>query len=263
MPNSDTANALVDANDARKSAEKALAEAKRSEEDANAVVDFLIGDVLGAVAPAYAKGRVVTVAEVLTDAEKKVENAFVGQPLAEARVRWVIGNIRSDLGQFDRAERHLRRARDLFIEYAGPEHHRTLLESNSLACVLMNMGKLDEGQKLHEAVFAAQLRTIGADCPETAVSMNNLGIISLPSKVDLRMPANFSRRRSLSTSVITDKVIATRWPTWETLRTRSSVKEDWTKSAAFTKRCLLRTVATSAWMIPSRFQACASILGGC
>jgi len=171
----DTEKALVDADKARKDAEKALADAKQSEKDSRAVVDFLIKDMLYAAHPLMARGRNVTVDEVLTNAEKKIDQAFVGQPLVEASVRFAIGESRTGLGQYDQAERDLRRARDLYTEHLGPEHRQTLSVGNALAQALRGEGKLAESQKLIEEVLAAEVRTLGRDDQQVRLSMHILG----------------------------------------------------------------------------------------
>ena len=186
-----TANALQAADEARKGAEKALAEAEkarkkagralleahRSEGDAKAVEDFLLKDLLTAIDPQRARGRAVTVDEVLTAAEKKIDRAFVGQPLVEARLRWTIANVRSGLGQYEAAERQLRLARKLFMEQVSAEHRQTLLVGNSLAAALSAEGKFAEAEKLVREVLAAQRRAIGANDPNTAESMLVLGVV--------------------------------------------------------------------------------------
>jgi tetratricopeptide (TPR) repeat protein len=163
----------------------ALADAKQSEEGANAVVDFLISDMLGAATPERARGKNITVDQVLTNAERRIATAFDGQPLLEARVRWVIGDARLGLGRYDLAEKHLRRARELYTEYLGPEHRTTLQTGNSLAAVLSCEGKFTEGRNLLEGVLAAQRRKLGASHPETAKSIYNLaGVFAQQGKLE-------------------------------------------------------------------------------
>src|SRR3712207_9118314 len=85
--------------------------------------------------------RSVKVAEVLANAEKKVETAFPDQPLVEAGVRHALSVTYRSLGRYDIALRHASRARDLRFRLLGPEHrseeHTSELQSRQyLVCRL-------------------------------------------------------------------------------------------------------------------------------
>ena len=86
------ASSQRDAAEAARAAEaeqRTMAEQKAAETDA--VVDFLVNDLLGSASPEKALGRDVTVKEVLAEAEKQIDTAFADQPVVEAAIRHTLG----------------------------------------------------------------------------------------------------------------------------------------------------------------------------
>jgi serine/threonine protein kinase len=149
------------------------AEAERAARDAQAVTDFLI-DVLGASAPERALGRNLTVAEVLANAEATIDRAFPDQPLTEATLRHTIGSTYSLLGQYDKAERHLRQAGDVRTRLLGAEHRDTLRSRNNLAVVLLEWGKLPEARRILDETLERRTRRFGPDDADTLQSVSGL-----------------------------------------------------------------------------------------
>jgi hypothetical protein len=82
-----------------------LAEAK-----ARAVSEFLLEEVIGASAPETARGREITVHEVLDATASRVPGAFPDQPEVAAAVRSALGRAYTSLGDYDSAVAHLESA---------------------------------------------------------------------------------------------------------------------------------------------------------
>jgi non-specific serine/threonine protein kinase/serine/threonine-protein kinase len=95
-------------------AQRRLDEEVQARAEAEAVRDFFVEDMIGWVAPEKKMGRPVTVDQVLEGAERAIDTRFRGQPLTEAAVRQTLGRVYRDLGQYDKAERHLKEARRLY-----------------------------------------------------------------------------------------------------------------------------------------------------
>jgi serine/threonine protein kinase/tetratricopeptide (TPR) repeat protein len=155
-------------------AEQRASEARSAAAESRAILDFLVSDLLGASAPEETLGRDVKVAEVLANAEKKIDTAFSDQPLVEAGVRHAVAATYHALGQYDVAFRHSSRARDLRLRLLGPEHPDTMKSMTNLADLLMHLGKRDEARKLFEQTLEASRRTLGSEHVETLGLMNNL-----------------------------------------------------------------------------------------
>jgi len=100
--------------------------------------------LLGASEPEKGLGRDVKVAEVLANAEKKIETAFRTSLWWKQVSRHALSVAFGSLGQFEVALRHALRSYDLRLRLIGPQHPDTLTSMHNLASVLRELGKLDE-----------------------------------------------------------------------------------------------------------------------
>jgi serine/threonine protein kinase/tetratricopeptide (TPR) repeat protein len=186
-----TADALADAVKAKKETDNALTkikdqneiirakkeEAERAAATVIAVDNYLVEDLLGSADPELALGRKLTVLEVLTNAERKIDAAFPDQPLVEAAVRLTLGNTFLQLGEYRRAEPHLARAVQLRQRHLPADHPQTLRATDSLAVTYQRLGKLQEALRLHEKTLKAQEKALGPNDRETLLSRNNLAVV--------------------------------------------------------------------------------------
>jgi serine/threonine protein kinase/tetratricopeptide (TPR) repeat protein len=152
--------------------QRQLAEEKAAEADA--VVNYLVNDLLGSAAPDIKLGRPVTVEQVLANAEKSIDSAFADRPRVEAAVQLRLGDTYLSLGKYPEAQRHLLRARELSSRWHGPTAPETLRAMNGVANVLYSQGQREEARKLHEEVLGRMRKVLGEDHPDTLASMNNL-----------------------------------------------------------------------------------------
>jgi serine/threonine protein kinase/tetratricopeptide (TPR) repeat protein len=150
----------------RKEAEKAA--------EADAVVKFLVDDLLGSVWPENARGRKVTVEEVLANAEKKIDGTLGGQPRVEAAIRITMGRTYVRLWRYPEAERYFQRARDLYTHLQGPQAPETLWAMHLLAESYRGLGRYADAVELNEKTLALKKVTLGPNHPDTLASMNNL-----------------------------------------------------------------------------------------
>ena len=163
-----TASALALAQDEQRKAEQKAEEAK-------AITDFLVKDLLGSVDPKKAKGRKVTVDEVLANAEAKIDTAFKDKPLTEAAIRNTLARVIVHLRPLHGCQVSCRagqrtshrpswcRARRHSRGHKRPRHRAR------------QQGELEEARKLNEQVLEAQQRILGPDHPNTLTTMNRLG----------------------------------------------------------------------------------------
>jgi serine/threonine protein kinase/Tfp pilus assembly protein PilF len=168
-----TARAYKAEADSRRAAEERAAEY-------GALADYLVKDLLGSAAPEKTLGRKVTMEEVLSNAEKKIDISFTDQPRVEAAIRHTMGATYLKLGQYSPAQRHLLRARDLFARWYGPEAPETLRSMSELADVLGKSGQLEESRLRYEEVLQLQARALGEDHPETLKTMLGLAFLLRP-----------------------------------------------------------------------------------
>ena len=115
--------------------------AEQAREEAEAGSGFL-RHMLGAVDP-HARGRDVTVLEVLDQAALDVERSFRDQPNVRASLHSTLGWTYYNLGNLAAAQRELKRSTTLYRELHGAAHDRTIEEENRLVQVLIDSGAFD------------------------------------------------------------------------------------------------------------------------
>lgn len=159
--------------------------AKRAEQEARAVNDFLQNDVL-AQASATIQARPDTkpdpdlkVRTALDRAAVRIEGKFTTQPLVEASIRQTIGTTYSDLGLYPEAQRQLERAIELRRRVLGPDHRDTLWSTGRLALLCIMQGRYADAERLDTKVLEVQRRAFGADDPDTLRTLDELALIYL------------------------------------------------------------------------------------
>jgi tetratricopeptide (TPR) repeat protein len=168
---------------ARDRADKAAATAE-------AINNFLLNDILAALAPTQTRGRKVTVEELLRKAAVMAGQAFPEQPEFEAAARHTIGTTYRSLGLNDAAYPQLLAAVDIRRGVLGGEHPHTLSSMDSLAGLLFSQDKTSEAELLARKVLASRLRVLGEEHVDTLHSMYYVGFV-------LRMRQNFAEAEPL------------------------------------------------------------------
>ena len=129
---------------------------------AEVINDFFIEEMIGAAAPEEARGRNVTVEEVLDAAARRVETAFVGEPDLEAALRWTLGRSYASLGRDDDAELQLAGAVALFTRTVGAEAGDTLRVRADLAALRGRAGEFERAEEELTAIHRRQIELLGA-----------------------------------------------------------------------------------------------------
>jgi tetratricopeptide (TPR) repeat protein len=80
-------------------------------------------------------------------------------------------------GEFDEAERQLRRSIDILEDELGEDHPYTLTSRNNLANLLMKMGNLPDAEIEYRRCLASKLEQLGNDHPVVATTHFNLGLV--------------------------------------------------------------------------------------
>ena len=116
-------DAASDARDAERAARQA---AQRQEQQAREITEFT-SRVISLADPAFAQRPDASVREMLDFAARDVGERFSDNPLAEARLRGVIGKAYVRLGEFSAARPHLARAAEI-LSQSGVADERELVE---------------------------------------------------------------------------------------------------------------------------------------
>jgi serine/threonine protein kinase/tetratricopeptide (TPR) repeat protein len=152
--------------------------AERQATISQAVNEFLNKDLLASFDPDTAKGREITVTEVLDNAAKRLEGKFKDAPSIEASIRDTLGATYMSLGKYKEAEPHLKRALELRRNQLGEEHPDTLKSMNKLGWLYIKQFRLgNDAEPLLVKALEIGRRVLGEENPETLSSMSNLGMV--------------------------------------------------------------------------------------
>ena len=166
------------AEDRRKDAEKARAEAQTNLDAARTTIGFFVHNVFSAADPRGRNGlgADVSLLQAVERALPVIGVKFAKQPEAEASLRDALGMLyhragdhRAAAAQYERCAA-LRRA----LAPADPDTLRT--EAN-LANALARIGRTTEAEALFRRVLADQTAAAGADSPDVAETENFLGML--------------------------------------------------------------------------------------
>ncbi|WP_235905296.1 protein kinase domain-containing protein [Tautonia marina] len=142
--------------------------------EAQAVVDFLVIEMLASAAPEQNQGEEVTVADVLERAADRVGEQFADQPLIEASIRHTLGVTYASLGRYAEAEAHMTRAVALRREFLGVEHASTISSSFYLAWIYKVTGRIATAVGSCEELLALSRRILGDEDEVTLYGMDVL-----------------------------------------------------------------------------------------
>ncbi len=158
--------------------------------ESEAVVDFLVNDLLAAPLDEKNQNRDLTVSEALANAESRVGNAFVDQPLVEATIRQAIAKTYLALKEPNKSEPHARRAVKLRTDLLGPVHHDTLDAIWTLTETLLAQGKIAEARAISDESLQATSQAFGRDHPDTIDAMNRAAMASLSGNGPIKPEAD-------------------------------------------------------------------------
>jgi predicted Ser/Thr protein kinase len=171
--------------EATKSRDEAAAAKVRADAaaaEAEAINTFLVKDMLTASDPNKAKGKKLTLEDVLENARANSDEAFRDQPLLAARLHATLGEIEYRLGRFTEAERHFRGAWNVRRERLGANATETLDVQGNLAVVLREMERGPEALELQRDLVGLfrergdERELVSALCrmAQTSISMGDL-----------------------------------------------------------------------------------------
>ena len=169
------AAAEENAKEARESAvaeKRATSEAKKMENVASAVNEFLVKNFILAVAPSdeFGRGRdaklrdVIKVAVENLDHQTKPGGSLADEPLVEAKIREAIGIAFTELGEFEFAKEQLQKAVDRYTT-ALPETNELVLDARlRLAEAFYWLhNRNDDEKSMFQAILTDANKALGAD----------------------------------------------------------------------------------------------------
>ena len=153
-------------------------EADRERTKAQAVNDLLTNKLLAqASLELDPLAKNLTVRELLDRAGSQLGGWLDGQPEIEAKIRETIGGAYLSLGQFDRAETHLRNAVKLDTQQHGPLYRDTLRTNNLLGSLLDQTNRGAEAEPLLRRNLQDSRKQLGPNDPITLDASERLGAL--------------------------------------------------------------------------------------
>jgi serine/threonine protein kinase len=149
----------------RDRAEDAL---RQSEEVTGFVMDlFTVSD------PGEARLDEITAGDLMRRGRNRVE-ALSSEPLVQARMYGVIGELHTQLGQYEEAAELLRRALAGKMAALGTQDPETAQAMNQLGLAYNRRALYDEARALHEEALRIQRATLGPGDPAVAATIMHL-----------------------------------------------------------------------------------------
>jgi serine/threonine-protein kinase len=164
---------LVEARRDRRLAEQQRNTALAAQREAESVAAFLKGTMTAA--NPYQTGRDAgTILELLADAGDRIDSDYVGQPAAEAAVRYAIAETYAGLWRWKDVERHAARALQLNRDLHG-DHHANVADCLILLGRALTFAVDARAVELQVEALAIRRGLFREDSPEVAWSKAVLG----------------------------------------------------------------------------------------
>ena len=154
-----------------------MREAEAANADAQAVIEFLTGDVIGGADPAVTRGRELSVREAVDRAAASVAQTFRDRPRVEAAVREALALTYRALGRTDDALPHARAALELRQGTLGPDHPDALGSTATLASLLRRQGNFSQAEPLYRDVLLKRRALLGEDDRRTLSALSDLALV--------------------------------------------------------------------------------------
>jgi len=154
--------------------------ARRAEQTAQAVNDFLQNDLLAQASAANQSGPGtkpdpdLKVRTALDRAAARIGGKFAEQPEVEAAIRDTMGQTYEDLGLYAEAQEQVQQALDLYRRALGDNNPKTLESMSRLGNIAEIQGKYPEAETVLSQTLPIQRRVLGPEHPDTLLSMNHL-----------------------------------------------------------------------------------------
>ena len=154
-----------------------LAKETRSRQKSQQVTNFL-EEMLQGVGPSVALGEdTKMLRRILNQTAERVGKEMADQPIVEAELRNIIGQLYGELGYPGQAEPMVRRALAIHRKEFGSESLEAAASLNLLGRQLMGQHKRPEAARAHGEALAIRRRLLGHEHVDTATSLSDLAAV--------------------------------------------------------------------------------------
>jgi tetratricopeptide (TPR) repeat protein len=154
--------------------------ARRQEYNARIVAqqsNAFLREMFGSIDPTLAKGRTVSVREVLDEGALRLDGAFADQPSAEAAVRDIFAWAYQRIGDNERSQRQFDAAERLLTAVEDPTDPVRLSVLTGSGDTLHGLGRLDESEARLRDSVALHLQSMGEADPATCRARSALASV--------------------------------------------------------------------------------------
>ncbi len=151
-----------------------LAKERQARRESQEVKRFL-EKMLQGVGPSAALGRDTTMLrEILDQTSEQVGQQLTNQPVVEAELRSLIGQIYFEIANYDKAETMQRAALAINREVFGPKSREAATALNDLSVTFWKEAKQPEAEAAQLEALEIRRRLFGEENADVATSLNNL-----------------------------------------------------------------------------------------
>jgi eukaryotic-like serine/threonine-protein kinase len=149
--------------------------AEQNRAEAQAIADFLIGDVFQGVS--YADAQRSDLSYIFDVATESLKDKFEDQPLVEARIRGTLGWTYREFDKPEQALQQLERADQIYLEEFGPEDEATIGTRNLMGWVYRDLDRIGDAERIWTEQLQIAQRVHGPGHDLATDNMNSLGCI--------------------------------------------------------------------------------------
>ncbi len=148
----------------------------RERDRADRITSFMT-DMFTVSNPSEARGRTITVREVLDKASKEIDAGLARDPQLQAYMMFVMGRVYSNLALYSRGQDLAAKALRIQRRTLGLENPETLKSAALLASAMSSLGHYTEAERLDRDTLAIESRVLGPEHIDTLKNTNNLAIV--------------------------------------------------------------------------------------
>ncbi|HEU5180158.1 MAG TPA: serine/threonine-protein kinase, partial [Candidatus Polarisedimenticolia bacterium] len=143
---------------------------------ATKVSEFLV-NLFSSIDPARARGKEVTVREVLDTGRKKIQDELGSNPELQVPLLLTLGAVYRELGVYEPAQQLLEEAASKSRALNGPDARETIRIEDNLAMTFFRAGNGKRARPMAESNLARCRAAFGDDDKMTLMLMNDLGVV--------------------------------------------------------------------------------------
>jgi serine/threonine protein kinase/tetratricopeptide (TPR) repeat protein len=145
----------------------------RERDRANRVTEFM-KNMFTVSDPGEARGNSITAREILDKSSKEIESGLSRDPLLQAQMMNIMGEVYLNLGLYPKAQSLFEQAVRIHRQQLGVRSRETLDSMNKVVWALLEQGQFVQAEKMEREVLALRRELFGPEDRDTLDSQMNL-----------------------------------------------------------------------------------------